>query len=517
MLVPYPAIIFSRLSHEDITPINMSRSERHGYLLSSSCCPPDQGEPFQDSEDPEGIPLPGIYDYPPGFHYFLAIFPDAFRMQMEKWASAFFDMLHCLVVYFFSLYIFSKAYSSEAVSWTGLWVSLLFMMSPSLTSVGSGPRAYQGTARTPGELLFTLSVACGYIYFIDGVLLFLLLAGFFGGLLLLTSKFAAQVFLFFNLIIFFFSQDLSWLGIPCLAILFALIMSRGHYKEVALGHWDHCQYYRRAISKRFYLVAGKNKLKDIKTLIPDLFRTPGKAAQTILMDNTYLQLIIKNPQLFFLAFIFSPGLSETGGINTVLYIWTGASLLAFFITSLRPFLFLGEAERYLEYALLPQFLLIGTGGFMFPFAYFMICYEIILYGIFAGIFIYIYRQKEKKVPDFEEMASFIGSDERIQKILPVYLNDALRLAYESGKGIAHFPGNFRNRFFPFSEFLFFYEKVYPFPNENLKGLMERYQYDAVCFSSEDIQKANRNGLIYDLEDWTILFSNNAFKVLRPLG
>ena len=459
--------------------------------------------------------LPGIYDYPPGFHYFLALFPDAFRMQMEKWASAFFDMLHCLVVYLFSLYILSNANSSEAISLTAFWVSLLFMMSPSLTSVGSGPRAYQGTARTPGEFLFTLSMACSIIFFVDGVPLYLLLAGFFGGLLLLTSKFAAQVFLFFNLIIFFFYQDLIWPGVPCLGILFALLMTRGHYKEIAFGHLEHCQYYRKAISRRFYLVSNKNQLKDLKTLLTDLFRTPRKAAQTILMDNTYIQLITKNPQLFFVAFLFSAGLSEKSDINTILYVWTFASLLAFFITSLRPFLFLGEAERYLEYALLPQFLLIGAEGLIFPFAYFMISYEIILYGIFVGIFVYMYRQKEKYMLDFKEMAAFVKSDERIQKILPVYLNDALHLSYESGKGIAHFPGNFRNRFFPFTEFLSFYEKVYPFPNEDLKGLMERYKYDAVCFSNEDIQKAKRNGLEYDLEEWTILFSNESYKVIRP--
>lgn len=463
----------------------------------------------------DALLLPGIYDYPPAFHYFLALFPRAWRFEIERWASAVFDAVHGLAVYFFSIYYLVKAHCQLELSFTALLVSLMFLMSPSLTSVGAGPRAYQGTPRTLGELFFTLCVLCTIIHFLDGGLVFLLLAGLFGGMLLLTSKFAAQVLLLFYCVFFLFFRDMTWLAVPVIGLFFAFVFSGGKYKEIALGHWEHCRYYRKAISERFYLVTNKNKWKDLKTVLLDLYRAPKKAAQTLLMDNTYALMLIKNPQLFYIGFLFLTGASVTDRLSTLLLVWIGASLLLFLVTSLRPFLFLGEADRYLEYALFPQFLLICMWGGLFPFVYWVLGYETVLYALFIAIFIYTYSEKARDLPDFEEMVSFIRSEQDIGRILPVYLNDALQLAYESGKGVAHFPGNFRNRFFPFSEFLRFYEKVYPFPNEDLQTLMKRYEYDVVYFSQKDMAKAKQYGLDYDFKDWAVLFSNGKYKVLKP--
>lgn len=463
----------------------------------------------------DGLLMPGRYDYPPLFHYFLALFPGAWRHEVERWTSAVFDAVHGVAVYFFSIYCLVKANYHQELSLAALWIALLFVMSPSLTSVGTGPRAYQGTPRTLGELLFTLCLFCSVICHFDGGLLFLLLAGLFGGLLLLTSKFAVQVFLFFFLVFLIIFRDMIWVEVPLLSLFFAFLFSGGHYREVALGHWEHSRYYQKAISGRFYLVTNKNRLKDLKDLFLNLYRAPKKAAQTLLMNNTYLLILIKNPQLVYLFFLFFAGLSVMEGVNIFLLVWVGASLFLSLITSLKPFLFLGEADRYLEYALYPQFLLICTGGLLFPFAYWVLGYEIALYAIFITIFIYTYSEKGRDLLDFEEAVSFIRSEEDIKRILPVYLNDALQLAYESGKGIAHCQGNFRNRFFPFEEFLFFYEKVYPFPNEDLRTLMRRYKYDVIYFSQKDMLKAREYGLEYDLKNWRVLFSNGKYNVLKP--
>jgi len=356
---------------------------------------------------------------------------------------------------------------------------------------------------------------CSVIRFLDGGLVSLLLAGFFGGLLFLTSKFAVQVFLMFYLIFFVLFWDMTWLEVPLISLFVAFLFSRGKYMEIALGHLEHCQYYRKAISRRFYLVTNKNRWKDLKHVILNLYRAPGEAARTLLMDNTYALMLIKNCQLFYLIFLFYAGILVMDKAGIFFLVWLGASLLIFFITSLKPFLFLGEADRYLEYALYPQFLLICMGNRLFPFAYWMLGYEIALYALFIAIFIYTYSEKGRNLPAFEEAVSFIRSEEHIGRILPLYLNDAVQLAYESGKGIAHFSGNFRNRFFPFEEFLSFYEKVYPFPNENLKSLMRRYHYDVIYFSQKDMMKARQYGLDYDLKDWTVLFSNGTYKVLEP--
>jgi hypothetical protein len=460
--------------------------------------------------------LPGIYDYPPLFHYLLAFFPASWHLEIERWTSAVFDAMLSIVVYIFSIYCLREAnYIQDAAS-TALWVSTLFIFSPSLTSIGTGPRAYQGTPRTLGELFFMLSISLSIIHSIDGGLIFLLGAGIFGGFLFLTSKFGTQVFIFFYIILLFWFREGTWLIVVLLSFLFSLLFSWGHYKDIFLGHWAHCIYYRKAIAHRFYMVKNKNRWINLINIFRKLHRAPLEAFRSILMDNTYVLLTLKNPQLVYLLVVFFCTKFTYSAISSFLFVWTGAGVMAFFLTSLKPLLFLGEADRYLEYALFPQLLLITLSGYAFPFFFLLAGYEILLYGVFVAGFIYQYSQKAKDLPEFEEMVAFIRYEKSIQRILPIYLNDANQLAYESGKGIAHFPGNFRERFFPSKDFLFFYDKVYPFPNENLKLLMDRYRYDVVYFSKQDISKAQEHGVEYELDNWQILFANTKYKVLKPI-
>jgi len=464
----------------------------------------------------EAFLLPGIYDYPPFFHYLLAFFPKSWHLEIERWVSAVCDALHGLVVYIFSIYCLREAHFVQDPTSIALWVTVLFLLSPALTYIGTGPRAYQGTPRTLGELFFMLCISCSTIYFFQEGFIFLLGASFFGGLLLLTSKFGAQVFILFYLIFLFWFREATWMMVLLTSFLVAWLFSWGHYKDILLGHLEHCQYYRKAISHRFYMVKDKNQWANLTNLFKEFSRAPSKAARIILTDNTYILLLLKNPQLVYLLFLFLCTKPTYSTISIFLFVWIAAGVLVFFLTSLKPLLFLGEADRYLEYALFPQLLLITVLGNPFPFFYWLAGYEILLYGVFIAGFIHQYSQKAKDLPEFKEMVAFIRSDKSIQRILPIYLEEANRLVYESGKGIAHFPGNFRERFFPLQEFLFFYDKVYPFPNKNLRMLMERYRYDVVYFSQQDILKAQEYSVKYEFKDWEILFANAKYKVLKPL-
>ena len=459
--------------------------------------------------------LPGIYDYPPLLHYVWALFPESWHLQVERFSSAIVDAIYASMVYLVSIYLATGLNASNDISSRALCITILFLMSPALTSVGTGPRAYQGTPRPLGELFFFLSFSATLLYKYESDPLMLLLAGFCGALLLLTSKFGAQVFFFFHLIVIGYYRELEFLIIPFLSIAFSFLLSKGYYRIIARGHWEHCRYYRNAIVKRFYLVTNKNRWTDLKNLLTNLVKNPVAAARTLLMDNTYLIMLIQHPQLFYIPFVWKTIDGSAGLIQTFLAMWIFAGLIIFILTSLKPFLFLGEAERYLEYVLFPQLFLIAATDTFFSFFYYLIIYEIIIYLAYTSIFIYTYSQKAKSLDAFKEMATFINSEPTINKVLPIYLNDAIQLAYDSGKKIAHFPGNLRDQFFKFAEFLFFYAKVYPFPNENLQALMKRYHFDTVYFSNEDMHKAQRFGLKYDFQGWDVKFSNTNFKVLQP--
>jgi len=463
----------------------------------------------------EAYLLPGIYDYPPLFHYLWALFPVKWHPLVETASSAVLDALHAVTVYFTACYCLAAAGGPGDSGSISFLIPVLFLLSPALTSVGTGPRAYQGTPRTLGELLFMLSMTAFLIYVFENMMIFQVAAGLFGACLFLTSKFGVQVFLFFHLVFFLYFRQPAWLLTPAMSVVLSLLLSAGHYREVAAGHLAHIQYYRKAISKRFYLVTSKNRWGEILNLFHNLRHHPEKAARTLLMDNTYIQLVIKHPQLVYICFLLLAGDTKGSDVSRFLMVWMAAGILAFFLTSLRRLLFLGEADRYLEYILFPQLVFIGLSGGFFPFAWCMAGYGVLLYIIFASIFVFQYSKKAQDSRDFEKLVSFFKQARNMERVLPVYLNDALELAYESGKRIAHFPGNFRNEFFPYREFLSFYEKVYPFPSENLPRLMNRYGFDVLYYSEEDMKKAAGHGLHYDLSGWHTLFSNAKYRVLAP--
>lgn len=459
--------------------------------------------------------LPGLYDYPPLYHCLLAMFPVSWHLRVERWSSAVIDALHGCVVFWVSLYFFVETDGLEGAASKAFWVSLVFILSPLLTSVGSGPRAYQGTPRTLGELFLTLSISSTIIHIESGSLLFFILAGFFGGCLLLTSKFAAQVVILLQAVFFIGSQDIRWMLVAALSFAMAWGLSWGHYREVARGHLEHCRYYQKAIMQRFHMLFRKNRLDAIRRLPRDIVHDPRQAAITVLMDNTYLNFVFKNLHVFYLPYVLlAPAFA--GGISSYLFLlWVIGALLGFGITSQRRFLFLGEADRYLEYAPFPGLFLIAASGNAFPFFYFLLFYEIVLYVLYVIVFQRQYAEKIKELPKFRELAAYVRSDAKIRCMLPVYLNDAVHLAYESGKGIAHFPGNFRERYFSIEEFGLLYDKVYPFATEKLETVMNRLKFDTVFLSERDLRRAGDFGIQYDFSGWSTLFSNEKYRLVQP--
>ena len=81
--------------------------------------------------------------------------------------------------------------------------------------------------------------------------------------------------------------------------------------------------------------------------------------------------------------------------------------------------------------------------------------------------------------------------------------------------MAHFPASLIEKNFAHEKFLSFYEKVYPFPAQDLMGLVKEYGFDAVYFSHADIAKALNNGIEYDFSGWVTVFDNGTYVVLQP--
>ncbi len=462
--------------------------------------------------------LPGIYDYPPLLHYLWAMFPLRWHLTVERWSSAFIDALHAITVYFFSYYFFNLMPFSHDQSFMAFNSALIFILSPALLTIGTGPRAYQGTPRTLGELLFSLTFCFSLIGYFTGTTIPFLLAMLFGALLCLTSKFSVQVMVFFYVVFALVTFHVYWIILLVSVFITALVISKGHYAKVVAGHIQHSRYYLNAISKRFYLIAQRNNWHELRQTVRIIFKNPFKAAKNLFFYHSWTHLLVNHPLLFAIMYIAITGPFADGHpVALFLLLWIGAGLLAFTLTSMKPFLFLGEAERYLEYVLLPQVLYLGVSNHLNSAPYFLLGYFVALYLFFFVGFIYGYRNKEKLLPRFGELVDFVCGDDTIHRILPIFLNDAVQLAYESEKAIAHFPGNFRKKFMPYEKFFDFYQKIYPFPNEDLKRLMMEYDLDTLYYASSDLEKAESLGLNYNFDSFKVVFANEQYTVLQPKG
>ena len=304
--------------------------------------------------------LPGVYDYPPLFHYLLALIPHANREKYLFLFSPLIDVIHVVIIYYFVLYIQhvnGLINISTDINVVAAISGLLFATSPALLYYGIGPRSYIATPRTLGELFVTIIFISQLIYFLNGNLLFLFLACFFSSITLLTSKFGSQVLIFFSLGFAVYFKNYEFMLLPGVGILLAVAISRGKYIEILNGWIRHSILLKEIIIKKHRPLRGRNDLIQFRNLANAIIygniRDFEKAILELITNNTYIILFVRNILLFFLIklIIDNSGYIYTNMLLVFLIGWILISLFAFLITSLKPFLFLGESERYIEYSI----------------------------------------------------------------------------------------------------------------------------------------------------------------------
>ena len=463
--------------------------------------------------------LSGLYDYPPLFHYLLALFPRTIREQLAPFFSAVIDTIHVLVVYFLTLHIVQMSELAAYVSnppQAASVAALLFATSPALLYCGIGPRAYEATPRTLGELFISVTFAMAGFYLWQGSWWVLLLSCLFGGLTLLTSKFGAQVLVFFTLILAALLRSPFLLMLPLLSIVIAIILSRGLYLRVLAGQIKHLTRYKRLLHK--FPVSHRNELSEFKSLLASMRERDSlesaRAFWNIISNNTYVILLIRNPVLF-IAIYFGVThflLTISNPIMLFLCSWVIASLVLFFLTSLKPILFLGEAERYVEHSVLPQVILVS----LFLTSIQSITTLIIYHGLFyIGSLVLLYRIHKTALKEWETRQELLDwltaqgiknkrilpglSDLKLHFVLPYMTDNAV--LYPAGEKAVASQEEFANLF-----------EEYPYPNTNLQMLIKTYGLDLIVVNKKCLDYANKRGWNYPLNVFTKVFENQVYTV-----
>lgn len=282
----------------------------------------------------QGFLVTGEYDYPPAFISILSKFSDKLVRKYEFLFSPFFDSIHVVIIFIISFYMTGNI----AVS---IIAQIIYILTPIVILENSS-----ATPRSLGYTLFTI-VMTSLIFFSQTLSpFFLILAIFSGSLIFLSHRFTTQGFLFFSIIFGIVEQNIYFPATFVASLILAIIISRGFYINVYLGHIGNLKFWIKNINYRFaHQVKGNLNKEDNKDFI---FKIYNKFVQ---FPPFVLQ--ITNPWILFVLYLCLFEIPSDRILYTMM-IWVLTSYILAVTTIWIPSLrFLGEGQRYLELSAFP--------------------------------------------------------------------------------------------------------------------------------------------------------------------
>ena len=301
---------------------------------------------------------PYFFVYPFAYHWLMSLLSPRMMRIAEEISSPLFDGLAALCVLMAAKWCVAVS-PVTVYEHLPLACTILFIFSPALTSNANGPRAYSGTPRVMGELLYMLHMLLSVLFLSSGSLAALAGAVLAGSVLIITSKFSNQVLVFFAPFVVYFGSG-WYLAIVGASFLGSFLLFRKHSVNVLRSQIN------LSICYATFMV---NAIHGLKTRTFRQYLTSWKEHGLVKIRNrkpiNFMYWLIEEEYLFhsllvcFTPFVISLGSSFNflpGHGGGMLRGWYYAALVCCCITSTKYFLFLGESRRYLEYAMLPVIL-----------------------------------------------------------------------------------------------------------------------------------------------------------------
>jgi len=295
-------------------------------------------------------------DYPPLYHIFLALFPEGPRAILEQTTGAIFDTLNILLTYLFSQWVLAR-WPNPGLQSLPLWVAAILATFPALLRIGSGPRAYHGSERIPAQTLYLVHLLAGIAAWQGHSPLLWAVCVIAGAGIVLTAQFGHQVMWFFSLVLAtLFSA--AFLGAAAASTGLAVVITGGWAWRQVKGHLGHLAFYYRDLQQIFlypHIRTFRAYRDGITNAFTALLHGEGKAALKWFLQfekHPIHLLLTVNPQFLLLLFAWPTLIAWAP--NRFLLAWAAAGFLWFLATKTRKLLFIGEGERYLEYAAYPS-------------------------------------------------------------------------------------------------------------------------------------------------------------------
>lgn len=330
-------------------------------------------------ERPDQVVTSGEYAYPFFLHWVLSFVPPRYYPQIDRYFSPVMDVLVSLLI--LGLVPMGFASVGEAVAMVWIFAVTPQFMRPDL------PSAIGLSGRKPGLIVTTIGILSFVIWSTADSLLALGMAVLFGALVFLTSKFSIQAFIVVCLAFGVGVNPAAFLLAPA-AFVAAVTLSGGRYLPVFRGYLTFLHEYATVKQYKLFEPIRWNPLAILRDVssTEELLRAA--------YNNRIVRPTANNP--YFVAVLVTYGWAGQTGASLdfpwIFHVWIVGCLWAFVLTSLPHFMFLGKAERYLDYALLPATLLLVRGWQRFGTTYRVLVATLLLGGLgIIAIYVWSYR------------------------------------------------------------------------------------------------------------------------------
>jgi hypothetical protein len=349
------------------------------------------------------------WSYPKFYHSIAALLPARFFPLADRFMGPFFDGL-------FSLAIF----------WSLLWTTqdrlvaasmvLVFIFTPSFSSVITlGPRMSSFTPRGFSEIMTNL-YWLAYLFFCAHPH-----AGWFGltvlcgAIVFWSSRFSVQALILTTLPLCVFAWDLRPLLFLACSFALAMLIARQVVWRSLSQQFSHLKWYCIQNLKGLMTVSDRNSIRLMwKALRAGQVRT---LVNLLLVHNSYFIAVVRFP-LAVIALGLVVYRMYLGGLSALdpapALILAGFSI--FLLTSQKWFLFIGEAERYLNHIAIA--ILLYSAMTIYPYAIWL-CLWGAAYSLFDLGLAYYMERKDAKLERSDRIIDALKAEQNRCNVLEI--------------------------------------------------------------------------------------------------
>jgi len=469
--------------------------------------------------------IEGFFGYPKLQYYLISRFPQKLWGIIGNISNIGYDCFAIVLVYYLSTIFFSNLETSEIIFGIrpAMWVALLYSTTPILLPVTGRLKGVK--ARTLGglfSLLYFVTFGAAYVAGHSYLYAATIIAGI---LAMLSSAFALQNIAFMCLCLSVFYFDWVPLSVFLITLLAGLGIPKVGINKILLHKLNHYRWYVRNYEGS--PAEGRNSLRDILLLPKYLFVQPIKFLNLVFEKITPVIALYSVPGLFILAYyIFtdpnSLGLLLSNDVTKYASIMVSGSIIVFIFTSIKPLLFLGQAERYFEYSapflnFLFVFYVIKTElstNILFLLLLFHLCVILVAFVYSMGYEIIEAFQPLSSIDKKNDLVHFLNNLDKDLRILTIPLKFSFALSHQMQNPKARFYHMFVSRDHEGFEYMEEDLVKYNWPRPDWLYFKQKYGVNMIVVLKKALRNAREHGLNYELNQKNCIFENTEYAIYR---